>query len=105
LAGMPKIETFVIGVGGSLGSLNGIAAAGGTGQAFLVDTNQNVNQQFLDAMNTIRGQALACSYEIPLPEAGQPDFDKVNVQYTPGAGGPAQVLPRVADKAHCPANG
>ena len=49
--------TFVIGVGPSLSALNGIAAAGGTTSAFLVDTSANVNQQFLDAMNAIRNSA------------------------------------------------
>jgi hypothetical protein len=104
-SGMPKISTFVIGVGSSLGALNGIAAAGGTGQAFIVDTTMNVNQQFLMALNAIRGAALGCNYSIPVPQTGQPDFSKVNVQYTPGNGGPAQIIPQVANKASCPASG
>ena len=105
LNGTPKILTFVIGVGTSLTGLNGTAQAGGTGQAFIVDTNQNVNQQFLDALNAIRGAVLACSYLIPVPTKGTPDFNSVNVQYTPGGGGPVVVLPNVKDKASCPAGG
>jgi hypothetical protein len=105
VSGMPKVLTFVIGVGSSLTALNGVAAAGGTGQAFIVDTNQNVNQQFLDALNKIRGAALSCNYLIPVPTKGNPDFNSVNVQYTPGDGGPVVVLPKVANKAACPANG
>ena len=104
-SGMPKILTFVIGVGTALTELNGIAAAGGTGQAFIVDTNQNVNQQFLDALNKIRGAALSCSYLIPKPAMGTPNFDSVNVQYSPGDGGAAAVFPKVKDKASCPAAG
>ena len=50
-----------------------------TGSAFVVDTTQNVNQQFLDALNKIRGAALGCSYLIPLPDGGTPDFAAVNV--------------------------
>ncbi len=103
--GTPKVLTFVIGVGSSLGALNGIAAAGGTGQAFIVDTNQNVNMQFLQALNAIRGAALGCNYSIPVPQNGTPDFSAVNVQYTPGGGGSAQIIPQVADKAHCPSSG
>ena len=61
----PKIPTFVIGVGSSLSNLNGIAVAGGTQQAYLVDTGGNVNQQFLAAMNAIRHSALGCVYSIP----------------------------------------
>lgn len=102
--GNPKILTFVIGVGSSLGALNGVAQAGGSGSAFIVDTNQNVNQAFLDAMNQIRGAALGCNYNIPVPAMGQPDYTKVNVQYTP-SNGPAEVFPHYPDKASCPANG
>jgi hypothetical protein len=70
-AGNPKILTFVIGVGSSLSNLNGIAAAGGTGQAFIVDPNANTTQQFLDALNKIRGAALGCQYiQIDAPELG-----------------------------------
>ena len=102
--GTPKILTFVIGVGSALTALNGTAAAGGTGQAFFVDTNQNVNQQFLEALNKIRGAALSCSYLIPTPTVGMPNFDSVNVEYTP-AGGTKQVIHKVKDKASCPISG
>jgi hypothetical protein len=106
LAGNPKILTFVIGVGSSLSNLNGIAQAGGTNQAFIVDTGGNAQQQFLDALNKIRGQALGCVYSIPLPTGGgQIDFGTVNVQYTPGDGSPPSILPKVADKGSCPASG
>ncbi|MBI5547561.1 MAG: VWA domain-containing protein [Deltaproteobacteria bacterium] len=101
--GTPKILTFVIGVGSSLTALNGIAEAGGTGEAFLVDTGGSVNQQFLDALNQIRGAALGCNYKIPVPSSGTPDFHKINVQYTAGGSGAASVLPQVPDKASCPA--
>jgi hypothetical protein len=101
----PPVLTFVIGVGQSLSALNGIAAAGGTGQAFLVDANQDAGQQFLDAMNAIRGAALACSYQIPVPMSGTPDYNTVNVQYTPGGGGAPVVIPKVESKAACPASG
>jgi hypothetical protein len=104
--GTPKVLTFVIGVGSSLTALNGIAKAGGTDQAFLVDTGQNVDQQFLDAMNAIRGAALGCTYLIPAPKPGEVvDFNKVNVIYTPGDGAPAQTIGKVNGEASCPPNG
>jgi hypothetical protein len=103
--GTPKILTFVIGVGTSLTALNGIANAGGTNQAFIVDPNGNTAQQFLDALNKIRGTALGCTYQIPVPKGGgQLDFNTVNVKYTP-SGGQTVTIPKVADKASCPASG
>ena len=105
VSGNPKILTFVVGVGTSFTALNGIAAAGGTTKAFLVDTNQNVNMQFLAALNTIRGTALGCQYEIPKPDGGVPDYGKVNVQYAPGGGGKVEEISNFKDKAHCPASG
>ncbi|MGE5182308.1 MAG: hypothetical protein ACM31C_09615 [Acidobacteriota bacterium] len=102
-AGTPKIPTFVIGVGSSLTNLNGIAAAGGTQQAFLVDTNANVNAQFLAAMNAIRNSA-TCTYTIPLPQSGTPNYQEVNVVFTPNGGTPL-TIPNVPDKASCPATG
>lgn len=86
----PKIQTFVIGIFSSdpsdaqaAGNLQQIASAGGTGQpAFIVNTSQNVTQQFLDALNKIRGSALACEYSIPAPPQGQTaDYNKINVQF------------------------
>lgn len=100
--GTPKILTYVIGVGSSLSNLNDIAAAGGTGQALIVDTTQNAKQQFIDAMNKIRGSALACEYVMPTDEGGKVDPTKVNVTYTPGGDAGAPVtLAQVANKAAC----
>ena len=105
LASPQKIRTFVIGVGAATANLNGIAVAGGTTQAFIVDTNPMANAQFLAALNAIQGTALACNYIIPPPPMGQtPDFTALNVQYTPGGGGAPVLLPNVPDAASCPAN-
>jgi hypothetical protein len=100
----PKILTAVIGVGGQVPDLNGIAAAGGTSHAYLVDTGGNVDQQFLDAMNAIHGAALACTYQIPVPTSGTPDYHRVNVTFTPGTGTP-ETFPYVMNRASCPASG
>jgi von Willebrand factor type A domain len=105
VAQTPKILTFVIGVGTDTSNLNGIAQSGGTGNAFIVDTSQNVSQQFLDALNKIRGAALGCQYKIPLPSGGGAvDFHEVNVQFTPSSGTPI-VVPYVTDKSKCPSSG
>lgn len=103
--GTPSIRTYVIGVGSSLTALNGIAAAGGTGQAYLVDTNGGAQDQFLQAMNAIRGSALSCAYLIPPPPANEMiDYNAINVQYTPEGGKP-QLIPQVPSLAGCPSDG
>jgi hypothetical protein len=75
----------VIGVGRSLVSLNLVAQAGGTGNAFLVDTGGDVAKSFTDALDQIRGVAAACDFVIP--EQGTAGMtinpNKVNVRYTP----------------------
>jgi hypothetical protein len=104
LNGTPKVLTYVIGVGSSLTNLNGIAAAGGTTSAYIVDTNANAGQQFLDALNAIRGTALGCNYAIPLPTSGVPDFNNVTVTYHPTSG-TAKTIPHVGSMSMCPASG
>lgn len=95
-AGTPGIPTFVIGVFGAeqvaaaATNLNALAAAGGTGTAVVIDTNQNVTQVLQAALNQIRGKAVACEYKIPVANVGGGgaaiDFQKVNVQFRDGAG-------------------
>ena len=90
-SGTPKVLTFVIGVGQSLASLNSIASSGGTQTAFLVDQGGNVVSAFEAALKAIEGQALGCTYAIPMPTNGQPmDYSKVNVRL--GLGGAAGVV-------------
>ena len=104
LNGTPSVKTFVIGVG-NLPSLNGIAAAGGSGQAFFVDSNGGSPDQFLQAMNAIRGAALSCAYLIPPAPANEViDYGAINVQYTPENGKP-ELIPQVGGPISCPPDG
>ena len=104
----PGIDTFVIGVFAptdttAQSNLDTIAKAGGTGSAFIVDTSGNVGQQFTDALNKIRGQALACDFTLPAPpDGGTLDYGKVNVSFT--ANGKTQNLLYVTDQSHCDPN-
>lgn len=100
--GVPSIKTFVIGVG-DIASLNSVAAAGGTGSAIIVDGN--ATEEFLQAMNEIRGAALSCSYLIPQPPPGDDiDYNAINVEYTPESG-ISVIVPQVPTAADCPAAG
>jgi hypothetical protein len=100
------VKTFVIGVftqdeeTEAKTNLNQIAASGGSGQAFVINTGQNVSQAFLQALNTIRGAALPCDYTLPVPESGTPDYSKVNVQYTDGNGQKTTIF-YVANSGAC----
>jgi hypothetical protein len=103
----PSIQTFVIGVFGAEdldapGNLNAIAQAGGTTQAFLVDTQGDVAMQFRDALNQIRASGLSCDLLVPQAEAGKTvDYDKVNVVFDDGAG--SSTLGYVGSAAACEA--
>jgi hypothetical protein len=100
--GTPSVPTFVIGVGGALTALNTIAIAGGTGQAFIVDTNAGAGDQFLQALEKIKVAALACEYAIPT--GTEPvDYTKVNVEITPSGGTPT-TIPGVGDASKCGTN-
>ncbi|HRI72360.1 MAG TPA: vWA domain-containing protein, partial [Polyangium sp.] len=104
LSGTPSVKTYVIGVG-DLAFLDDLAAAGGTGTAFKVDKNANAQQDFLQAMNSIRGAALSCAYLIPPAPAGEMiDYNAINVQYTPTGGMPT-LIPKAASPAACPPAG
>ena len=97
----PSIQTYVVGVG-NVGNLNQIAQAGGTNQAFIV-SDANAGQEFLRAMNQIRGQALSCDFNIPLPDNRPPNYSQVNVLFTPSGGG-GQIVYKVNTAAECRAD-
>jgi len=105
-AGTPPTPTFVIGVfapdeaATAAPNLNALAAAGGTGSAVVIDTNQNVTAALQAALDKIRTTAVACEYRIPPASTGAIDFGKVNVRFT-GGGGAQTTIGYVANKASC----
>jgi hypothetical protein len=110
LTGAPSIKTFTIGVftpqdvSSGTTALDSIAAAGGTGNAFIVNSStQNVEQLFGAALTAIRGASLPCSYLLPSPDGGVPDFHKLNVQYTAGSGA-VTTIPYVESSGQCKAS-
>jgi Mg-chelatase subunit ChlD len=78
----PGIQTYVLGVGPFLDNLQQIARAGGTDHAYLIG-DQDVEQQVLAALNSIRGAAsIPCDLKLPAPKGGAPlDYGLVNVAY------------------------
>jgi hypothetical protein len=97
------VRTFVIGLPGVSSNIaNQIAAAGGTSHAYIV-AGTNLQADFQDALNQVRGNALPCDYALPQKVADRTiAYDKVNVDYTKlGAQNP-EVIPQ---NGGCPANG
>jgi hypothetical protein len=107
-AAAPSIATFTIGVMGPTDVdgpiiLNMIAQAGGTQEAFIVDTQGDVAAQFRDALNQIRGTKLSCELAVPEAEAGKKvDLDKVNVTFDSGSG--TTRLYNVIERSGCEAD-
>jgi hypothetical protein len=94
--GAPSIPTYVIGVFSAAElpqaqpQVNMLAMSGGTNEAFVLTANDDLNMRLLDALNQIRGAALACEYTIPAARMGNLDFGQVNVRYT-GTAGPENI--------------
>jgi hypothetical protein len=96
----PSVPTYVIGVGSNLDSLNGIAKAGGTRKAFLVDNGKDVAKKFAAALDAIRDDALTCDYGIPQPPDAL-DYGRVNVTVTVGENGAPELLEQAPSEADC----
>jgi hypothetical protein len=110
LSGTPSIATYVIGVFGpsdeadAQANLNTLASAGGTGQAFIINTSGDVTQSFISALNSVRSSGLACEYMVPQPppDGGALDYFSVNVVFTPTGGQPV-TIGNVKNRASCSA--
>ncbi len=82
-SGSPKIRTYVLGVGPSLQNLNQIAAAGGSKQAYLVESGGGA--EILQALNSIRSDAhIPCAVQLPQPSGVSLDLNTVNVVHADG---------------------
>lgn len=100
----PSVMTFVIGIG-SVSNLNTIAQAGGSGSAIVVGSS-STNQDFLDALNKIRGKVFGCDFLMPKPnDGGTVDPKKVNVAYTPKGSSTKTLLGQVQDASQCGTKG
>ena len=86
----PAVPTYVIGVLKSANSpetaaVNQLAAAGGTGNAFVLDGTMDVPGKLHEALAKIRNATLACDFPLPEPKAGGTlDVHKVNVSVKTG---------------------
>jgi hypothetical protein len=106
-----ELPTYVVGVANpplddapdTVSDLEQIAVAGGTGHAYLIDTGDPAltTGRFREAIDAIRGSAIACELTIPAPPDGRA-FDKESVSVRYRSGTDAQAL---AYEANCAADG
>jgi hypothetical protein len=96
------VPTYVIGVDNppiegaphDLDNLHDIADAGGTEQAYLIDTGNPgaTSAAFKAAIDAIRGAAVSCTVEIPpAPDGRSFDAQRVRVTYQSGGGNPTAL--------------
>lgn len=101
-AAAPMITTYAIGVFGddrAMGepAMNSWAAAGGSGRPFVLSATDDLGQRLLDALNEVRGAALACQFAVPT-NVPMIDFMKVNVRVQSNGGAEDLGYVRTADR-------
>jgi hypothetical protein len=95
------VQTYAIGIeGASNDQLNTIARAGGTDHAFFAGNGATTQEDLLNALNAIRGTALACQFKVPVSSTGTFDPNKINIQYT-NSSGMVTKLAKTADSNAC----
>jgi hypothetical protein len=102
-----KILTYAIGLEGSNQmQMDQIAAAGGTMNGIFIGAGSMAQTQLLMALTAIRGRSLSCDFPVPAPKPGETlDPTRVNVTYTPGAGGGIVTFGQVPGAASCGTSG
>jgi hypothetical protein len=84
----PRVNTFVVGLSkGYIDDLNKIAAAGGTGEAILIDSDPATAQKLVTTLKTVRDTQRLCHYAVPAVGAAKPTALDLSVttQLSPGA--------------------
>jgi hypothetical protein len=106
-AGPPAITSYVIGVSGQADgagaprALDSLAAAGGSGKAFILEPDTQLSERLFAALDQIRSAALPCAFAIPPPNSGPVDYDKVNLRFI--SGGAAEDVLYVSHPDRCDA--
>lgn len=100
---LSKVRTYAIGLEGSNESqLDQIATAGNTEHGYFIGAGATAGQDLLNALNEIRASEIRCDVAIPASTTGERiDFNRVNVNYTPSAGGDAVAFGKVPTAADC----
>lgn len=99
----PEVRTLVFGVfqlgdALSINNVNQIARAGDTDQALLIDTQADVNAQFLKALRSIRGNTFACEFQLSSTAV---NYDLVNLEFKADPDAEAEQLTYVESASEC----
>ncbi len=78
-------------------ALNSWAQAGGSDKPFVLSATEDLGQKLLDALNEIRGNALACQFRVPANMPGI-DFGKVNLRVRAARAARRSPMSRSADR-------
>lgn len=98
------VSTYVIGLtGSSETSLDQIARAGGTEEAFTVADGDTATADLLQKLIDIRGKALTCDFDVPTQDSsgGQIDPKLINVNYQSGEMGMVTEFGNVENADAC----
>jgi hypothetical protein len=101
------VLTFAVGLQGSgEGTMNTIAAAGGTNMGIFIGSN-NAAAELLAALKAIQESVVSCTFAMPEPTDPDNPIDPklVNVTYTEGGAGSPQTIKQVQDASQCTAAG
>lgn len=99
--GDPSVRTFVIGLDGTQ-NLDGIARAGGTNGAFIVESAE-IADSLVDVLLNITSARLSCSFVLPPSPDPRLEIDRERVQvvYTPEATGEPEEVPFIESAEAC----
>lgn len=104
--GSPSVPVYVLGIGQLLQNLDGIAAAGGSSRALLVDTAAgDLSTRILRAMDEIRLQAIPCEFDLTAANAAGYDPLKTNIVFRKEPAAEAEYMSYVPSAAGCEAAG
>ena len=95
------VLTYGIGiVGASTSLLNKVAAAGGTTKGMFIDSNNQIEQKLIQAMQKIKGDTVSCDFILPKSNVKY-DPEDAEVTYTPSKGGSPIPIAEVAGAGSC----
>ncbi len=88
------LKLYVLNLGGDETTLQEIASRGGTEAIHVSGENSD---EIVGKLNQIRGETLSCEFAIPVPAAGTPNFDQLNLGWTKSPGTESELLLQSAD--------